>query len=137
IARRIRETFPDRHIHLTTEDNRNVTHLHERSASGQVELYSGEWNDDFHNVCHVILTRETDGYYKDFADDIWNKLARSLAEGFIHQGETWLQHDGKGRGQPSAHLSPTSFVNFLQNHDQTGIRARGERLTQLADSRML
>src|SRR5690606_18309371 len=50
IARRIRETFPDRHIHLTTEDNRNVTYLHERSASGHVELYSGEWNDDFHNV---------------------------------------------------------------------------------------
>src|SRR5690606_31573384 len=137
IARTIRKEFPDRHIHLATEDNRNVTYLHERSQDGKVQLYTGEWNDDFHNVCHVIATGETDGYYEDFADDIWAKLARSLAEGFIYQGEPSLHMGSEARGKPSGHLPPTSFVNFLQNHDQTGNRALGERLTELADRRDL
>ena len=137
IARRIRETFPERHIHLTTEDNRNVTHLHERGPDGKVELHTAEWNDDFHNVCHVIATGETDGYYQDFADDIWTKLARSLAEGFIYQGEPSPHQESEPRGKPSAHLPPASFVNFLQNHDQTGNRALGERLTTLTDPHAL
>ncbi|GGA72126.1 malto-oligosyltrehalose trehalohydrolase [Nitratireductor aestuarii] len=137
IARRIRETFPERHIHLTTEDNRNVTHLHERGPNGKVMLHTAEWNDDFHNVCHVIATGETDGYYQDFADDIWTKLARSLAEGFIYQGEPSPHQESEPRGKPSAHLPPASFVNFLQNHDQTGNRALGERLTTLTDPHAL
>jgi len=137
IARRIRETFPERHIHLTTEDNRNVTHLHERGPNGKVTLHTAEWNDDFHNVCHVIATGETDGYYQDFADDIWTKLARSLAEGFIYQGEPSPHQESEPRGKPSAHLPPASFVNFLQNHDQTGNRALGERLTTLTDPHAL
>lgn len=137
IARTIRKEFPDRQIHLTTEDNRNVTYLHERSQDGKVQLYTGEWNDDFHNVCHVIATGETDGYYEDFAEDVWAMLARSLAEGFIYQGETSTHMGSEPRGKPSTHLPPTSFVNFLQNHDQTGNRALGERLTELADRRDL
>jgi len=137
IARRIRESFPERHVHLTTEDYRNVTHLHERGPDGKVELHTAEWNDDFHNVCHVIATGETDGYYQDFADDIWTKLARSLAEGFIYQGEPSPHQESEPRGKPSAHLPPASFVNFLQNHDQTGNRALGERLTTLTDPHAL
>ncbi|NMG37833.1 malto-oligosyltrehalose trehalohydrolase [Chelativorans sp. ZYF759] len=136
IARRIRSRFPDRHIHLTTEDNRNITRLHERGADGEVVLHTGEWNDDMHNVLHVIATGEVDGYYADFADDVWAKLGRALAEGFAYQGDV-SPHVGKARGTPSAHLPPTAFIDFLQNHDQTGNRALGERLTRLADPRTL
>lgn len=136
IAQRIRAEFPERHIYLTTEDNRNLTRLHERDEEGRVVLHTGEWNDDMHNVLHVIATGETDGYYADFADDVWTKLARALAEGFAYQGDL-SPHAGKPRGAPSAQMPPTAFVDFLQNHDQTGNRALGERLIRLAGPRVL
>ncbi len=136
IAQRIREANPGRHIHLTTEDNRNITRLHERDGDGRIKLYSGEWNDDFHNVAHVIATGESEGYYADFTGDHWGKLGRALAEGFIWQGEHSVHADAP-RGEPSAHLPPTAFVDFLQNHDQTGNRAFGERLLALSSAPMV
>lgn len=126
LAREVRARLPGRHIHLTTEDNRNVTHLHERGPAGEVVLHTAEWNDDVHNAAHVLVTGETDGYYGPFAEDPLGLLARALAEGFAFQGEA-------GRGAPSGHLPPTAFVDFLQNHDQTGNRALGERLIELTD----
>ncbi|WP_304615751.1 malto-oligosyltrehalose trehalohydrolase [Paracoccus sp. (in: a-proteobacteria)] len=128
IAQEIRAHFP--HAHLTTEDNRNITALHERGPDGGVPLYTAEWNDDFHNVAHVIATGEAEGYYADFATDPWPKFGRALAEGFVWQGEG-------GHGAPSTHLPPTAFVDFLQNHDQTGNRAFGERLLTLAPEPMV
>ncbi|HBG99017.1 MAG TPA: malto-oligosyltrehalose trehalohydrolase [Rhodobacteraceae bacterium] len=119
-----------RPVHLTTEDNRNLTHLHARGPGGAVTGHTAEWNDDFHNAAHVLATGETEGYYGDFADDPLGLLGRALAEGFAFQGET-------GRGAPSGHLPPTAFVDFLQNHDQTGNRARGERLIALSDPETL
>lgn len=136
IGQRVRAQFPTRHVHLTTEDNRNVTVLHERGADGAVIGYSAEWNDDFHSVAHVIATGETDGYFADFKDDPVALLARALAEGFAYQGEVSPQW-GRPRGEPSAHLPPTAFVAFLQNHDQVGNRAFGERLPGLASPDML
>jgi glycosidase len=58
-------------------------------------------------------------------------LARALTQGFAYQGEPSVFRDGRQRGTPSAHLPPTAMVNFLQNHDQAGNRAFGERLHQL------
>ncbi len=137
IAQRIRREFPDRKIHLTTEDNRNITRLHERDGQGRAALYTAEWNDDLHNVAHVVATGETEGYYSDFAEDHWRKMARTLAEGFAYQGEASTYGGKKPRGRPSAHLPPTAFVDFLQNHDQVGNRAFGERLIALADQQMV
>jgi len=136
LALAVRRAIPDRHVHLTTEDNRNIARLHERDAGGEVRLFSGEWNDDFHNVAHVIATGEKEGYYRDFAEQPWDKLARALAEGFVYQGER-SAHSGAARGEPAAHLPPVAFIDFLQNHDQVGNRARGERLASLADLRVL
>ena len=56
------------------------------------------------------------------------KLARSLAEGFAFQGEL-MDYRGEPRGEPSAHLPPTAFISFMQNHDQVGNRAFGDRIT--------
>jgi malto-oligosyltrehalose trehalohydrolase len=134
IAQQVRNRFPQ--AHLTTEDNRNITHLHERDRDGTPRLYTAEWNDDFHNVAHVIATGESEGYYVDFTDDHWPKFARALAEGFIWQGEH-SPHADAARGAPSAHLPPTAFVDFLQNHDQTGNRAFGERLMTLSSPTMI
>jgi malto-oligosyltrehalose trehalohydrolase len=115
---------PGRHVHLVLEHHNDASHL-ERDVDAQ-------WNDDGHNVLHVLLTGEASGYYQDYVDQPAWKLARCLAEGFIYQGEHTL-YTGDARGMPSAHLPPTAFVLFLQNHDQIGNRAFGERLTTLTD----
>ncbi|MHB8283925.1 MAG: DUF3459 domain-containing protein, partial [Caulobacteraceae bacterium] len=94
--------------------------------------FDAQWNDDFHNVLHVLLTDETGAYYQDFADRPAERLARCLAEGFIYQGDPSPNHDGAPRGEPSGDLPPTAFVSFLQNHDQVGNRALGDRLISLA-----
>ena len=64
-------------------------------------------------------------------------MARALKEGFVYQGEPSPHRDGKPRGTPSGELPPTAFVLFLQNHDQIGNRAFGERLTALANAKAL
>ena len=129
MAATVRSTIePGRHVHLVLEHHNDTSHL-ERDCDAQ-------WNDDGHNVLHVLLTGEHSGYYSDYVDRPAEKLARCLAEGFIYQGE--LSHyQGGPRGMPSAHLPPTEFVLFLQNHDQIGNRAFGERLTVLAGTHAL
>lgn len=131
IARVIRQRFPDRRVHLATEDNRNVVGLHPWE-DGRPLIHTAEWNDDLHNVAHVIATGETEGYYIDFAERRWAKLARALAEGFAYQGEPSRLEGGRPRGVPSAGQPPLAFVDFIQNHDQVGNRAFGERLGALA-----
>ncbi|EMD1658558.1 malto-oligosyltrehalose trehalohydrolase [Pluralibacter gergoviae] len=131
IAQRIRQHLPDRHVHLTTEDSRNVIFLHPRDEDGNAPLFTGEWNDDYHNAAHVFATGETRGYYQDFAERPGEKLARAMAEGFAYQGEVSPQ-TGEPRGVPCLGQPPSFFVDFIQNHDQTGNRAQGERLIALA-----
>ena len=97
--------------------------------------FDAQWNDDAHHVLHVLLTGESEGYYEDYADRPAERLARCLEEGFVYQGEPSAYRGGKPRGTPSADLPPTAFVLFLQNHDQIGNRAFGDRLTRLAASR--
>lgn len=133
IASRVRGEFADRPIHLITEDNRNVTHLHARGMGGRVTNFTAEWNDDFHTASHVFATGETAGYFGDFRNAPLNWLARTLTEGFAYQGEPSDYRNGEPRGEPSRHLPPAAFVNFLQNHDQIGNRAFGERFPLLAD----
>ncbi|ORM62788.1 malto-oligosyltrehalose trehalohydrolase [Pantoea rodasii] len=131
IAERIRRDITDRPIHLTTEDSRNVTFLHPRDKQGNAPLFTGEWNDDFHNAIHVFATGETHAYYQDFAEVPEKLIARILTEGFAYQGEISPQ-SGQRRGVPSAAQPPEAFVDFIQNHDQVGNRAQGERLISLA-----
>lgn len=124
MARRIRQAVPaGRHVWLNLENEHNEAHLLQQG-------YDAQWNDDGHNALHVLLTGETEAYYEDYAQDTTEKLARCLGEGFVYQGHT--NRHGVARGEPSGHLNPTSFVLFLQNHDQIGNRAFGERLSQLA-----
>jgi malto-oligosyltrehalose trehalohydrolase len=131
IAERIRAEITDRPIHLTTEDNRNVTFLHPREEDGTVPLFTAEWNDDLHNAAHVFATGETHAYYGDFAKEPEKLVARVLAEGFAYQGEVSPQ-TGEKRGVDSSSQPPIAFVDFIQNHDQVGNRAQGERLIELA-----
>jgi maltooligosyltrehalose trehalohydrolase len=127
LSARVRKEITDRHVHLVLENERNgARHLR---PAGQ---FDAQWNDDGHNVLHPLLTGEREGYYEDFCDDGARKLATVLEQGFLFQGQH-SPHLGAPRGEPSGHLPPTAFVLFLQNHDQVGNRAFGERLNRLAD----
>lgn len=137
LALTVRSAITGRHVHLTTEDDRNIVRLHERDGSGAPKLYTAEWNDDYHHVAHTIATSESVGYYHDYAADAAAHLLRALTEGYVYQGEPSPYRDGVPRGEPCAALPPTAFVNFLQNHDQVGNRAFGERLTTLASTPMV
>jgi maltooligosyltrehalose trehalohydrolase len=130
LAQRARAAFPDRHIHLVLENEHNEARWLGRE-DGRATLHTAQWNDDIHHCWHTLLTGERDAYYADFADRPVERLARCLAEGFAYQGER-SANLGRTRGEPSSHLPPTVFVAFLQNHDQVGNRAFGERLAALA-----
>jgi maltooligosyltrehalose trehalohydrolase len=123
----------DRSIHLVLENDDNAAHyVHPREAAG----YRAQWNDDAHHALHAAATGEHDGYYVDYLPRPAAHLARCLAEGFAYQGEeSTYRH--RRRGEPSEALPPTAFVNFLQNHDQVGNRAFGERITMLAPQRVV
>jgi malto-oligosyltrehalose trehalohydrolase len=129
MAAAVRATVePGRQVHLVLEHHNDAGHL--------AKDCDAQWNDDGHNALHVLLTGEDGGYYRDYADQPAEKLARVLAEGWAYQGEA-SHYQGGPRGTPSEHLPPTAHVLFLQNHDQTGNRAFGERLTVLADPEAL
>jgi malto-oligosyltrehalose trehalohydrolase len=130
LAETVRSRLPDRHIHLILENEENQSSRLERNELGQPRYYTAQWNDDVHHVLHTAITGEAHGYYGDYRGSD-KKLARALAEGFAFQGEV-MQCRGTARGEPSAHLPPAAFVAFLQNHDQIGNRAFGERLAEIA-----
>jgi maltooligosyltrehalose trehalohydrolase len=90
----------------------------------------GVWSDDFHHAIHTLLTGEDKGYYQDFARRP-ELLVRALNEGFGFQGETFKFWNDV-RGTSSSGVPLPGHIICIQNHDQVGNRAKGERLTQLA-----
>lgn len=138
LAQQVRSAFgANRHIHLILENDRNLAHYLQRDRQGKSIGFTAQWNDDAHHACHVLLTGERDGYYADYAGNPIAHLGRCLTEGFAYQGEISVYRHAIPRGEPSAHLPPSAFVWFLQNHDQIGNRACGERLTVLASPEAL
>ena len=119
----------ERHVHLVLENDDNAARY--LCAPGSRGGYDAQWNDDAHHAFHVALTGERDGYYADYADRPLHHLGRALTEGFVYQGEL-SRYRRRARGEPSRHLPLTAFVSFLQNHDQVGNRACGERMSALA-----
>ncbi|MBV8207855.1 MAG: malto-oligosyltrehalose trehalohydrolase [Acidobacteria bacterium] len=86
------------------------------------------WSDDFHHAFHAFLTGENKGYYQDFGSP--KQIARALNEGFVFQGEHFGFWNGP-RGGSAAEMTLPEHVICLQNHDQVGNRATGERLNHL------
>ncbi len=90
--------------------------------------FDAQWNEDFHHALHAVLTGEREGYYQDYgaiAD-----LAKVLARGVVYDG-CYSPHRRRRHGRPAAGLSGHRFVGCLQNHDQVGNRALGERIGHL------
>lgn len=143
-----------REIHLVLENDDNRARWLQRSGHGTPAIATAQWNDDLHHAAHVLATGEREGYYRDYYRDYHRDyhrdylataatsntpaplgaFGRALAEGFVYQGEASAHRGGARRGEPSADLPALAFVAFLQNHDQVGNRAFGERLDALADA---
>jgi malto-oligosyltrehalose trehalohydrolase/4-alpha-glucanotransferase len=130
LADRVRNAVPHRPVHLVLENEENQASRLVRDADGRPRTFTAQWNDDVHHVLHVAATDESSGYYGDYSGDT-EKLGRALAQGFVFQGEL-MPYRGHPRGEPSSDLSPLAFVAFVQNHDQVGNRAFGDRLTAIA-----
>ncbi len=105
-----------------------------RDGEGGLGL-TGQWSDDFHHAVHVALTGETTGYYADFAP--LSALAAVLERGFFHDG-SYSSFRGRHHGRPlGAQIPAEALVVCLQNHDQVGNRAAGDRLTDTLDEGQL
>jgi malto-oligosyltrehalose trehalohydrolase len=125
----------ERHVHVVLENDRNEAR-YLRDEPGRAARCAAQWNDDFHHACHVLATGETAGYYVAYADDPLGHLGRCLTEGFAYQGEVF-PYSGEPRGRPTRGVPLTAFLGFLQNHDQVGNRAFGDRIGAVADRRRL
>jgi maltooligosyltrehalose trehalohydrolase len=121
-----------RHIHLVLENGDNRASLLDPAQDPPRGKYRAQWNDDYHHAWHVWLTGESQGYYGDYQRSPLTDIARALGSGFVYQGEVSAFRGGRLRGEASGSLAPTAFVSFLQNHDQIGNRALGDRLEDLA-----
>ena len=125
-----------RPLHLIAESDLNDPKLVTSRDAGGYGL-AAQWCDDLHHALHVALTGETDGYYLDFGAP--GALATTLRRAFFHAG-TWSSFRGRTHGRP---IDPRRhpghrFLIYLQNHDQIGNRARGDRMTAtIAPARML
>lgn len=116
-----------RHLVLIAESDLNDPRIVRPAALGGYGLDS-QWNEDFHHALHAALTGERSGYYLDFgrlAD-----LAKVLTRGLAYDGCP-SQYRRRCHGRPAQDLPGFRFVGCLQNHDQVGNRARGERTSHL------
>jgi maltooligosyltrehalose trehalohydrolase len=89
-----------------------------------------QWSDDFHHALHVTLTGERGGYYEDFTG--LEDVVRAFERTWVYEGG-YSRHRGRNHGRPADGLAPNRFLGYLQNHDQVGNRAAGERMAALVD----
>ncbi len=87
-----------------------------------------QWSDDFHHALHSVLTGETDGYYRDFGR--LEHLAKACRQAFVYDGQHSADRNRR-HGRPPTGLGGQRFLGYLQNHDQIGNRAAGERIGHL------
>ena len=116
-----------RPVHVVAESHDNDRSLVLPAGEGGIGL-DAVWSDDFHHAVHVRLTGETNGYYADFGEP--RHIARAIEQGFAFQGEE-SSYFGRARGTSSVDLPGERFVISVQNHDQVGNRALGDRLSAI------
>ncbi|MBA4169736.1 MAG: malto-oligosyltrehalose trehalohydrolase [Chloroflexi bacterium] len=116
-----------RRLVLTAESDLNDPRLTRPIEEGGYGL-DAVWADDVHHALHVALTGEEAGYYADFSDA--DALARAISDPFMYAGHYSAVRD-RLHGRPPGDLPGDHFVVALQNHDQVGNRALGDRLAHL------
>jgi maltooligosyltrehalose trehalohydrolase len=127
------ETQIERHLVLIAESDLNQPLIvTPREANGFG--IDAQWSDDFHHALHTVLTGETDGYYSDFGS--LAQLGKALESVFVYDGQ-YAEHRERVHGRPVNGLSGTRFLGYLQNHDQIGNRAQGDRSSHLLSENRL
>jgi maltooligosyltrehalose trehalohydrolase len=121
------EAETGRQLAVIAESDLNLPRIVTPREAGGYGL-DAQWNDDFHHALHTILTGESAGYLADFGSIAL--LAKTLTRAFAYDG-SYSKSRGRRHGAPVFGLSAHRFVAFIQNHDQVGNRARGERLGHL------
>ncbi len=126
----------DRHFLLIAENEGNDPNIVRRWEMGanlqpptpnsQPLALDAVWADDFHHQLRVALTHECEGYYQDYSGSVAD-LAATIRQGWFYIGQQ-SAHSNHPRGAPADDLSMSSFVYCIQNHDQVGNRALGERI---------
>jgi maltooligosyltrehalose trehalohydrolase len=116
-----------RPAHIVAESDLNDPRLLLPPERGGYGL-AAQWSDDFHHAVHSYLTGETQGYYSDFGRA--EHLARVLEQPFLYAGD-YSPHRDRRHGAPPTGLTGDRFVVAIQNHDQVGNRASGDRLSAL------
>ena len=128
LAARVQElaTDSDRTLLLVAESDANDPRLITSRLAGGYGL-TAQWSDDFHHAVHAAITGERQGYYCDFGS--MAALAKTITGAYFHDG-TWSEFRGRSQGRPVQRGIPAeAFIGFLQNHDQVGNRAAGDRIS--------
>jgi maltooligosyltrehalose trehalohydrolase len=116
-----------RHLVLVAESDLNDPRVVRGRESGGYGI-DAQWSDDFHHALHVALTGERRGYYEDF--ESLRHLAEALERTFVYRG-SYSAYRKRVHGRSPDGLPPARFVHCMQNHDQIGNRACGERSSHL------
>jgi maltooligosyltrehalose trehalohydrolase len=112
-----------RHLVLIAESDLNDPRIVRSQEIGGYGIQA-QWSDDFHHALHVVLTGERDGYYADFAS--LADLAKAIERVFVYDG-SYSAFRRRPHGRAPKGISGRCFLAYLQNHDQIGNRAKGER----------
>jgi len=118
---------------LVAESDLNDPRVVRERAAGGYGI-DAQWSDDFHHALHAVVTGERTGYYADFGTV--GDLAKALRQAFVLDGG-YSPFRRRRHGRPPTGLDPTRFLAYLQNHDQVGNRAMGERSSMLVGPGML
>jgi len=118
-----------RPLSLIAESDLNAPRMVTPRIAGGYGL-AAQWSDDFHHALHTTLTGERQGYYEDFADAGLAGLAKTLTGAFFHDG-TWSSFRRRSHGRPvdTTVVPGWRFLGYLQDHDQVGNRATGDRIS--------
>jgi maltooligosyltrehalose trehalohydrolase len=130
----VRASIPDRAVLLIAEDDRNLATMIRPRAEGGWGL-DAVWADDFHHHARRLSAGDADGYFQDFSGSIAD-LADTLAHGWFYRGQH-SAYGGRPRGTDPAGVPVDRMVVCLQNHDQIGNRAFGDRLGRQIDPALL
>jgi maltooligosyltrehalose trehalohydrolase len=121
------EAQSGRHLSLIAESDLNDPRVVRSPELGGYGIHA-QWSDDFRHALHCVLTGERAGYHRDFGS--LADLAKALQRVFVYDGR-YSEFRKRRHGKPPAGLSGHRFLGYLQNHDQIGNRAKGERSSHL------
>lgn len=116
-----------RHLILIAESDLNDPRIVRSQEIGGYGIHA-QWSDDFHHALHTVLTGERDGYYADFGS--MADLGKAIERVFVYDG-SYSAFRRRRHGSPPNGILGHSFLGYLQNHDQVGNRAKGERSSHL------